>query len=164
MELRNFFKPVLVIGFLSAIQPAFSQTTSISIIPEDNSYQPEVAAVAALLSGSWINSGVGPTLTNKSTNYALTIPVLGPVPAGSVITSVNYSWNLSTVPSGLTVSLCHNTTATCVNVTSSKNGSVANFNGLDANKKFIYVFRVSGSGSIFPVAYGMSDQVIVNYN
>ncbi|WP_412130341.1 flagellar protein FlhE [Cellvibrio mixtus] len=103
-------------------------------------------------------------LTNKSTNYALTIPVLGPVPAGSVITSVNYSWNLSTLPSGLTVSLCHDTTATCVNVTSSKNGSVSNFNGLDANKKFIYVFRVSGSGSIFPVAYGMSDQVIVNYN
>lgn len=138
-----------------------SATISIStdLISPDTVESPLVA-----LSGAWVNSAVGPSLTNKGVLYTLNIPVLGTVPSGSTITTVNYKWGLSTVPSGLAVYLCWNTTSSCVNVSSSQTGSLGNFAGLDANKKFIFAFTVPGSGSIFPVAYGQSDQVIVNYN
>lgn len=52
-----------------------------------------------------------------------------------------------------------------MNVSSSKTGRLTAFSGLDANKKFIYAFAVPGSGSVIsPVAYGQTNQVIVNYN
>jgi len=116
-------------------------------------------------SGAWANSGTGPSLTNTGLLYTLNLPVVGSVPFGSQITVVNYSWNLSYIPSGLVVYLCWDTTSSCMDVSSSKTGSLTAFSGLDANKKFIYAFAVPGSGSVIsPFAYGQTNQVIVNYN
>lgn len=119
---------------------------------------------STLSGGAWVSSGTGPSLTSKGLLYQLNLPVVGSVPSGSTITTVNYKWNLTRIPPGLIVYLCWNTTSSCVDVSASKTGSLTNFNSLAANKKFIFAFTVPGSGSISPVAYGQNDQVIVNYN
>ncbi len=140
----------------SVNSPTISVTSN-EISPESIE-NPYIAAA-----GAWARSGTGPSLTNKGLVYTLNLPVLGSVPAGSAITTVNYKWNLSYLPSGLAVYLCWDTTSSCVNVSSNKTGSLSNFAGLNANKKFIFAFLVSGSGAISPVAYGQTNQVIVNY-
>lgn len=170
--MRKNLYSVLMASFLcAAIQPAISQAAteqdnaqaaSISISTEDISTSAAASPIVALSGGAWVSSGAGPTLTNKGITYSLTLPVVGPVPTGSTITTVNYSWKLSTVPSGLVVYLCWNGT-NCVNVSGSKTGSLGNWAGQNANVSFVYKFSVPGTGSIFPVAYGQTDQVIVNY-
>ncbi|WP_194868710.1 flagellar protein FlhE [Pseudoalteromonas sp. PPB1] len=115
--------------------------------------------------GAWASSGYGPTLRNTGLYYTLDLPVVGSVPFGSKITSVNYSWSYSYVPPGMLVYLCLNSTNNCVNVSTSKSGRLTNFNDQAANKKFIFAFGVRGNGSVLsPAAYGQRSQVIVNYN
>lgn len=116
-----------------------------------------------LTGGAWTNSAVGPTMYQKGIFYYLNLLPVGSVPATATITSVVYSWGLSYKPAGLITYLCHNTTSACLNVTSVQSSSTTAFNGLAANKKMIFAFGVSGSGSLTPTVYGQTDQVIVNY-
>jgi|SRR5690625_245960 len=116
-----------------------------------------------LASGAWVNSAVGDNITQRGQLYTTSIPVLGSVPPGSTITSVNYNWSLSYIPAGLSVYLCYIDTTACVDVSSYQSGGLSNFNGLNADNNFVYAFVVSGSGVLFPIAYGQSNQIIVNY-
>ncbi|MCF6440495.1 flagellar protein FlhE [Pseudoalteromonas luteoviolacea] len=115
-------------------------------------------------SGAWASSGVPPTIRHTGLLYSLDLPVVGSVPFGSTINTVNYNWSLSRVPAGLEVYLCWRSTSACVDVSSRRSGSLSNFRGLAANQKFIYAFVIRGNGSVVsPAAFGRTSQVIVNY-
>ncbi|GEM_PF-1605738 len=122
--------------------------------------------VQALSSGAWSNSAAGPTIYSKNIWYLLSLNPVGTIPSTAKITSVSWTWALSTYPSGLTVGLCWKTNLTggkCGDVTSQKSGSTSSFfAGLAANQKMVFEFIVQGSGTMSP-DYGKVDQVIVNY-
>lgn len=112
--------------------------------------------------GAWANSAGGPTIYSKGIYYYLQLNPVGTIPATATITSVVWSWGLSYKPTGLISYLCHDTTSTCINITTRASGSDTSFNGRFANKKLIFAYGVSGTGTMLP-AYGQVDQVIVNY-
>lgn len=139
--------------------------TEIQVAPMGVGNDPQAAMplVEAQAAGAWSNSGVGPSLYSKGIWYYLNLYPVGSIPATATITSVSYSWGLSYRPSGLLVYLCHDTTAFCANVTNIASTTTTAFNGRSADRKLIYAFGVTGSGAVSPVAYGQTDQVIVNY-
>ena len=129
---------------------------------------PDSASVMPLMpltnNGSWANSAAGPTIYSKNWSYYLQLNPVGVIPPTATIQSVYYSWGLSYKPTGLSVLLCQNSISDpCVDVTNFQSGSTTGFNGRLANKKLIYSFRINGSGTLSPPAYGQVDQVIVNY-
>jgi hypothetical protein len=141
-----------------------AEKSSVSVAELDGTNSPvEIGMVTNLLGGAWANSGVGPTLISKNIQYKLTINPVGLIPNPAPITSVNFSWGLSSYPAGLSVFLCRGTTTSCVNVTSLRSGSTTAWAGLSANSPFLFVFQVTGTGGM-TAAYGQNDQVIVNYN
>lgn len=172
-----FGKILLSISLMALMQSAIAQTGSVAAtvqlipaseimsapmgLPTDPVDSLDIVPLAS--GGAWSNSAGGPTLYNKGVYYYLTLNPVGSIPATATITSVVWSWGLTSYPTGLVVYLCHDTTSACINVTSSGSGSTTSFNGLLANKKMIYAFGVAGSGTVSPTAYGQVDQVIVNY-
>ena len=114
-------------------------------------------------SGAWVNSGVGPSIYSKNLYAYLYLKPLGTIPSTAKVSTIYWTWGLSYRPSGLLVALCHDTTGSCINVTSWGSGSTTLFSGRAANKQMIFAFLVSGSGTLSPPVYGKMDQVIVNY-
>jgi len=121
-------------------------------------------ATPMAVGGAWSKTAFGPTIYQKGIYYYLNLLPVGTIPASATITSVVFNWGLSYKPSGLLVYLCHESTSLpCVNVTNVQSGSTSYFNNKAANKKLIYAFGVSGTGTLSPTAFGKNDQVIVNY-
>lgn len=169
MKLKKTTGMLLGLGLLALIPSVNAE--SIKPDTEIKSYQVgEVTPVVLddvqpTADGAWVNSGTGPSLYTKSQTETLQINPIGVVSSSNYVTIVNYKWNLSYIPSGLTVSLCHNTLSTCWNVTNMQNGSLDIPDGTyAANKPWIFAFTVAGSGAVSPTANGRMDEVIVNFN
>jgi hypothetical protein len=69
---------------------------------------------------------------------------------------------LSYRPLGLSVLLCRNTEASCIDVTNVGSGTTSAWSGQTSNVPFLFRFRVAGTGTM-NAAYGQTDQAIVNY-
>lgn len=113
--------------------------------------------------GAWSNSATGPTLYTKGQYDTISLKPVGTIPSTAKINTVYYTWSLSSKPVGLSVFLCYKDQSYCSNVTKAQSGSTTVFSGKAANQPLMFVFSVSGSGSLRPVVYGKTDQVIVNY-
>lgn len=122
--------------------------------------------VQLLNPGAWMGEANGPSIYNKGDLQTVSIPAIGNATSSDIVNVVNYDWDLSYSPVGLTVYLCHENTTKCIDVTSAKSGSVRDLTGerLAANKPWLFAFTVAGSGeALLPVAYGRMNKVIVNY-
>lgn len=124
------------------------------------------AAVAAAGSngGAWVNSAGGPTIYSPGVYYFLQLNPVGAIPATATITSVNWHWGLSYIPSSYYAYLCWSSTSACISVTGLQTGSTTAFAGLAANQPFIFAWGVVNNGLPFKTDYGALDQVIVNYS
>jgi hypothetical protein len=123
----------------------------------------------ALVTGSYTASGVGPTFDRMNISYQ---QVLAPAqtPPGSLITTVNYAWQVSSIRPGFSASLCWDSLSHCVDVTgtsTSNSGTVTAFSGLSAASPLVLVFRVAYTtnklGYFSPAIIGMQNSVVVNY-
>lgn len=77
------------------------------------------------VAGSSVRNGVGPTIYSKNFTQTLSLPHSG---GAGVISSVRWTWGLSYRPLGLVVSLCRNTTSSCIDVTNTMSGSTTAWN------------------------------------
>lgn len=123
----------------------------------------------ALVTASSTATGVGPTFDRKNFSYQ---QVLTPAqtPPGSLITTVNYAWQVSSIRPGFSVSLCRDSLDHCVDVTgtsTSNSGTVSAFRGFSATSPMVLVFRVAYTtdklGYFSPAIIGMQNSVVVNY-
>jgi|SRR5690554_680018 len=163
---KKYFLIALSLLFSAATYAEGNHLESPYITITDEIISPEMVngSIVPMAGGAWTSTGVAPTITNKGTLYQLNLPVVGNVPSNSTITKVNYKWSLSNIPSGLEVYLCHDNLSACWSVKNNQTGSTTVFNGLNANKKLILAFQVSGYGQLSPTAFGQSSQVTVIYN
>ncbi len=122
---------------------------------------------ATAAGGAYSSTAPGATLYTKGVWYTTNFPVVGPTPpSSSRASNVVYSYSVSTIPAGatLTTYLCHGSTAKCVNISSTRSGSTASFftDGVGANVPFFLYQQLNSSKAVTPV-YGGLDQVIVTY-
>ena len=124
---------------------------------------PAAVAAAGTHGGAWVGAAGGPAIYSEGVYYFLQINPVGAIPATATITSVNWNWGLSYIPSAYYAYLCWSSTSACINVTGLETGTTTAFSGLAANQPFIFAWGVVNNGLPFLTDYGRIDQVIVNY-
>ncbi len=149
-----------MVKIVIAFTTLFFSTTVFALEPAK-----EIVETITQNSGSWTRNVGGETLVNKNFYYTTEFLPVGNVPENAKITSVVWSWALSYKPEQLSVRLCHEgMTGKCVDVTNAVNKTSHDFDGLPANQKMIFLFRINGDNKTIKPAYGEQQQVIVNYD
>lgn len=114
----------------------------------------------ALGEGSWQDSGIGVTLSNRGVT-ASSRPLKPMQPVTGRMTLIAWTYVLDgPTPAGLTVKLCSPTNCTPLE---GDNGTTRGLTNTDANQPLRFVWEVPGGGSMYPPLRVRSNQVIVNY-
>ena len=127
----------------------------------------------AISSGAWTGySTITPPITNYNVFQYQVIKPVGTILSSAVVSTVNYSFSLNNIPTGLTISLCSSPTitllytATCYDATHYfSNSNLNTFVGLPANNYIILSYAVNSfnSGNLIPNLYVSGLSVTVNY-
>jgi len=105
----------------------------------------------------------GPTIYSKNFLYGAAFPISGTIPAGSAVTTINWTYDISYKPAGFVAFLCWQSTSYCLNITPYGAGSTEAFKGFSAASPFYIYYGVAGTGLLSPYPASRINTITVGY-
>jgi len=105
----------------------------------------------------------GPTIYSKNVLYGAQFPISGTIPAGAVVQTIHWTYDIAYQPAGFVAYICWQSTSYCYDITRYGVGSTDLFSGRSAASPFYIYYGVVGTGVLSPPAAGRVNTLTVGY-